>query len=375
MKTLEIVSYDYGKRLADVMPQSNMNSGRLETNCTGKGLVIPYLPNIEEFTEMTGKYSDCEFIILPGFSPYSHFGASIWNGQIPVLTVPAPDFSFTGNETVLIDFDLDTMYVAESPNDKQDLRRQFLADENKSTPAFSNQNHGHPFDILGEATTPEEIELSLSMGAAGMGVLKAELFYSNNQLNLIKIKQITEYLKASKKHLPLLIRFFDYEVQPTGICVLSQPTKYLGYPGVRLLEVEPFWLEKFLQLLEAFETNDITPILPMVKSASEVRRFKETISNKYKNVAVTMERPAAALAIDEIAELSSFVEIGLNDLTQHSMAWDRDVPNANRMPANQIHASVARLIENVVQSYPERSVNYALGLDLKPSISLATQLN
>ena len=129
------------------------------------------------------------------------------------------------------------------------------------------------------------------------------------------------------------------------------------------------------KILKSPVTTDVTPTLPMVTFASEVRRLKEATSNKYNNMGVTVKKPAASFAIDEIAEPASFVEIELNDLTQYTMAWDRDIPNVNRLPVNQIHASVAPLIENVAHSCRGRSVHYALGLDLRPSRSLAMRLH
>jgi phosphoenolpyruvate-protein kinase (PTS system EI component) len=130
-----------------------------------------------------------------------------------------------------------------------------------------------------------------------------------------------------------------------------------------------------MQLLDAFETNNIIPILPMVTTANEIIEFKKAISNKYKRIGVTVETPSAALAINEICELSAFIEIGLNDLTQYTMAWDRDIPNESRLPATQIQPSVAKLIEKVVKTCNARNINYALGLDLRHCKSLAANLN
>lgn len=375
MKTLEIHSYGYNKRFGNTILQSEIDSLSREENWIGKCLVISHLPSIDEFNRIADKFSACEFIILPSFSPYSHFAANIWNCKISVLTVKESGFSFTGNETLLVDFNSEKMYLAESENDIEVLRKEYLTVEKTSEYYFRNQSPDNPLEILGEATSLDEIDYSFSRGASGIGVLKAELFYSGSQLNLTKINQIKEYLKTSKKSFPLLIRFFDYEITVKDIHSWRLPTKYLGYRGVRILEVEKLWLEKFMQLLNAFDTNNIIPILPMVTTASEVMEFKKIISNKYRGIGVTVETPAAALAINEIVELSSFVEIGLNDLTQYTMAWDRDIPNESRLPVNQIQTSVAMLIEKVVQSCNARSINYALGLDLKPSQSLAVNLN
>ena len=104
MKTLEIVSYGYNYRFAEVILQAEIGSFSHAESWSGKCLAILQLPSIDEFSKIAEKLSACEFIILPSFSPYSHFAANIWNCKIPVLIVKESDFSFTGSETVLVDF-------------------------------------------------------------------------------------------------------------------------------------------------------------------------------------------------------------------------------------------------------------------------------
>lgn len=375
MITLEIQSYGFNYRMGNMILQSETNSISGDEDWSGKCLAISNLPNIEEFNNLTERFHSCEFIILPNFSHYSHFGANIWKRKIPVLTLNKTDFSFIGNEILFVDFNSEKLYLSESRSDTEFLKEKYSALVKGTEDNFGNINQSNLIEILGEVSSLAEIDYSFSMGANGIGVLKAELFYSNGQMDLSKINQIKQYHKTYKESFPLLIRFFDYEITLKNSQLWTQPTKYLGYRGVRILEIENIWLDKFIQLLNMFETNNIIPILPMVTSANEVIKFKKAISQKYEKVGVTVETPAAALAINELLKVSSFIEIGLNDLTQYTMAWDRDIPNEGILPTTQIQSSVNLLIERIVKSCYAQKIDYALGLDLKPSLSLAVNLN
>jgi hypothetical protein len=56
------------------------------------------------------------------------------------------------------------------------------------------------------------------------------------------------------------------------------------------------------------------------------------------------------------------------------MAWDRDVPNQERLPADRIVEPVADLITSVATACEAARVPYTLGMDLRPSERLACQL-
>jgi hypothetical protein len=237
MKTLEIRSYGYNSRFANTVLLSEISLLNREENWNGKCLVISQLPSIDEFNRIVDKFSSCEFIILPSFSPYSHFAANIWNCKTSVLFIKETDFSFSGNEKLLVDFNSEKMYLAESENDIEVLRKEYLANEKTSKNHSSTQTLITPLKILGEATSLNEIDYSFSMGATGIGVLKAELFYSNSELNLTKINQIKEYVRTSKKSFPLLIRFFDYEITLKDWKLKSYGLKSLCNCWMRLKQI------------------------------------------------------------------------------------------------------------------------------------------
>lgn len=152
------------------------------------------------------------------------------------------------------------------------------------------------------------------------------------------------------------------------------PHRKLGYRGTRILEVDDTWFQRFVAGLEMLDLEQIVVVLPMVTLVSEVQRIRRRLAPKWDRLGVTVETPAAALRIDGLLEVSDFIEIGLNDLTQYTMAWDRDVPNRERLPADRIVEPVADIIASVAAASTAAGVPHALGMDLRPSENLASQI-
>ncbi|CAJ36794.1 phosphoenolpyruvate synthase [Methanocella arvoryzae] len=130
----------------------------------------------------------------------------------------------------------------------------------------------------------------------------------------------------------------------------------LGMRGIRrdLKEVEHFKLEMaaFKKLFEMGYDN-IGIMIPLVQHPSELRRAKEIMTEcgidlEKVDVGIMVEIPASALIIDEfIKEGIDFVSFGTNDLTQYTLAVDRN----NELVAdlyNELHPAVLKLIEYVI---------------------------
>ncbi len=189
----------------------------------------------------------------------------------------------------------------------------------------------------------------------------------------MKVAELIDSVNFEDCSYPLLLRFFDFELYSSNQHI-QYPPGYMGYRGVRLLEIDDNLLRKFTQLLDALNVDNVITILPMITSPSEVTTFKRKLNKRWSKIGITIETPAAALMINELLQVVDFIEIGLNDLTQYTMAWDRDFANDDRLPNDRIAEPVARLIKSVIQECNKRNTEYTLGIDLKPSAALADQL-
>ncbi len=137
----------------------------------------------------------------------------------------------------------------------------------------------------------------------------------------------------------------------------SEHNPMLGWRGIRrdLTETDHFRLEMraFKKLHEMGLTN-VGIMLPLVQHASEFRRAKalmieEGLNLERTDVGIMVETPGAALTIEEfIDEGIDFISFGTNDLTQYTLAVDRNNENVADL-YSELHPAVLTLIEYVVE--------------------------
>ncbi len=137
----------------------------------------------------------------------------------------------------------------------------------------------------------------------------------------------------------------------------SEHNPMLGWRGIRrdLTETDHFRLEMraFKKLHEMGLTN-IGIMLPLVQHVSEFRKAKalmieEGLNLEKIDVGIMVETPGAALTIEDFIEDGiDFISFGTNDLTQYTLAVDRNNENVADL-YSELHPAVLTLIEYVVE--------------------------
>ena len=284
----------------------------------------------------------------------------------------------THGADALADFDEGLLWVAESQSESEILRNRArcgcgLTDGGRESSTEAGTNTS-PVVVLAEATGGMDFLQALADGADGLSVVRIEELLGNRNCSTPESTSLIEIVKTRPQFLPLLVRFYDHDsdVRHTDGAIPA-PCWYLGYRGIRVLEIDDTAFDSFCTALASLNIDSISVILPMVTSLAEVRRVRNRLGPKWR-IGVTVETPAAALRIREVLEVSSYVQIGLNDLTQYTMAWDRDIPNVERLPPDRIVEPVADLIALVANCCSQSGVEYTLGLDLRPTRRLASQI-
>jgi pyruvate,water dikinase len=221
---------------------------------------------------------------------------------------------------------------------------------------------------------PEATERAKATMADGVGLLRIEhmiLGLNTHPQVYIKSGRSEEYVNELVKGIrtvadaffprPVWVRTIDaptdeFRAMKGGEGEPFEHNPMLGNRGIRrdLNETEHFKLEMaaFKKLYDMGYDN-IGIMLPLVQDPRELKKAKELMAEcgidlEKVDVGIMVEIPAAALIIDEfIKEGIDFVSFGTNDLTQYTLAVDRN----NELVAplyNELHPAVMKLIEYVI---------------------------
>ena len=229
-------------------------------------------------------------------------------------------------------------------------------------------------EVKVNVSIPEAAERAKQTQADGVGLLRIEhmiLGLNTHPEVYMKSGRSQEYVDELVKGIRTVADAFY--PKPVWVRTLDAPTDeframkggenepfehnpMLGMRGIRrdLRETEHFKLEMaaFKKLFEMGYDN-VGIMLPLVQHPRELRRAKELmrecgIDLEKVDVGIMVEIPASALIIDEfIQEGLDFVSFGTNDLTQYTLAVDRN----NELVAdlyNELHPAVLKLIEYVI---------------------------
>lgn len=256
-----------------------------------------------------------------------------------------------------------------------------------NTPNNRNQSSSAPTSTTGtkikvNVSLPQSAERASNVDPDGVGLLRVEHLILNSgetPKHYIENHGRGEFIQELKNGIKEIADHFTG--QPVRIRTLDAPTDefreliggekepeesnpMLGYRGVR----RSFNSESFNCQLSAIKQlrdegyKNIELMFPLINDADDVRRITERMSEIGLNLnaikwGVMIETPSAALCIDEIVEQDvDFVSFGTNDLTQYTLATDRN----NELVSdrfNDVHKAVLRLIEQVIETCRQNNVD------------------
>jgi len=234
---------------------------------------------------------------------------------------------------------------------------------------------------------PRLAEKAAATGAEGVGLLRAEhmiLELGKHPRKFIEEGKEEELVEALANGIEkVCAAFYPYSVwyrtldAPTGEFRRleggenepEEPNPMLGWRGIRRGLDEP-WLIKaeFKAIKKVIERgyNNIGVMLPLVQHVNELRKAKKLakevglIPHKDCAFGIMVETPAAALCIEDfIKEGIDFISFGTNDLTQYTLAVDRDNARVAHL-YNEAHPAVWKLIEYVIKKCKEAGVETSI---------------
>jgi phosphotransferase system enzyme I (PtsI) len=225
----------------------------------------------------------------------------------------------------------------------------------------------------------EEIEHLDSMGAEGVGLFRTENLFLDD-LKPPKEAAQQEYYREMGEMLtpkPLVIRLFDIGGDKLIYSPVKEPNPNLGWRGVRILIDVPEILDTQLQaVIKANIHGNIDVLIPMISSVEEVMHIKQAIEKHYNTIkthaheplekpgiGAMIELPAAVELIDEISRIVDFVSIGTNDLTQYTLAVDRNNLIVQDL-FEKFHPAIIRQLHRVITTAQKNHCRVSLCGDM-----------
>ncbi len=241
-------------------------------------------------------------------------------------------------------------------------------------------------EVKVNVSIPDAAERAAATGADGVGLFRIEhmvLGLEKHPMKYIKDGETEKYVNLLYSEMRKVLKAFY--PKPVWIRTLDAPTDeframeggedepieanpMLGFRGIRrdLFEEQHFRAEirAIKKLIDEGLTN-VGIMLPLVSNVEEVRTAKrilieEGIPLKKIEFGIMVETPASALIIEDLVkEGIDFVSFGTNDLTQYTLAVDRNNENVAYL-FDETHPAVMKLIERVIKICKEKGVKTSI---------------
>lgn len=263
---------------------------------------------------------------------------------------------FTG--TILVDPDPETLAQMERKQ-QQDLEQKKLLLDLKGKPNVTKD--GTKVNIFANIGGVDNIGAVLLNDAGGIGLFRSEFLYLENQDYPTEEQQFAAYRKvlesmAGKK---VIIRTMDIgaDKQADYFQLDKEENPALGYRAIRICLTRPeIFRTQLRALYRASVYGNLGIMFPMITSVSEVQEILgicQSVREELQaegiayadnvELGIMIETPAAAVISDLLAPLVDFFSVGTNDLTQYTLACDRQNPNLERF-CDTHHEAILRLI-------------------------------
>lgn len=225
---------------------------------------------------------------------------------------------------------------------------------------------GKVINLFANIGSVSDVAYVLENDASGIGLFRSEFLYLGKDDFPTEEEQFTAYKQvlqtmAGKK---VIIRTLDIgaDKQVDYFNLDKEDNPAMGYRAIRICLTQPeIFKTQIRALFRASYYGKLSIMYPMIISTDEVKRIYEIVDEVKKELTekqipfkepeqgIMIETPAAVMISDELAKMVDFFSIGTNDLTQYTLAIDRQNAKLDAF-YDAHHEAILRMIKLVIDN-------------------------
>ena len=285
---------------------------------------------------------------------------------------------------VYIDPDEETLAIMREKQETERNKRRLLEELHGQDNVTLDGRH---INIYANIGNPSDLGAVLQNDAGGVGLFRSEFLYlesssyPSEEEQFAKYRDVAENMAGKK----VIIRTLDIgaDKQIGYFNLPHEENPAMGFRAIRIcLERPELFKTQLRALYRASAYGSIAIMFPMVTAVGEVREIKQIIEevkqelrseglpfDEQVELGIMIETPAAVMVSDELAKEVDFFSIGTNDLTQYTLAVDRQNAKLDRFYDSH-HPAVLKFIQIAAENAHKNGIWIGICGELAADLAL-----
>lgn len=225
---------------------------------------------------------------------------------------------------------------------------------------------GRKIQLFANVGSAEDVAEAQAVGAEGIGLYRSEFLYLGREKLPSEEELFEAYRTAAErmKGRSVIIRTLDIgaDKQASYLNLPAEENPALGLRGLRLCLAHPeLFLPQLRAIYRASAYGNLSLMFPMVTSLWELQEAKrlctqvclelgdDGVAYREIPIGIMIETPAAALEARKFAKEADFLSVGTNDLTQYTLAQDRQNAALERF-FDPCHPALLKLLRSIAEA-------------------------